>query len=125
MLDNVIRGRIDPIIVSCPFSEEVDDRPGIIYVDVPEPITIIPLLQGRQGLFFIGILSYLSYFFFRKSHDIGIGIIKDWADTEIVQAAEDALFGNAQDTGEDGEIQELVLLWPSMRDWMKWVLSTK
>lgn len=38
---------------------------------------ILHYLQGRQGLFFIGILSYLSYFFFRKSHDIGIGIIKD------------------------------------------------
>ena len=59
-------------------------------------------------MFFPRILSYLRYFFFRKAHNIGIGIIENRADTEIVQAAEDALFGNAQDTGEDGKIQELV-----------------
>ena len=51
------------------------------------PIGVDDFKEVRENYYFvdkthfiqslIGILSYLSYFFFRKSHDIGIGIIKD------------------------------------------------
>ena len=71
-------------------------------------VAIVPGLQQFQRLFRMGIRCYFRYFISRKAHDIGISIIKNGADMQIVETAEYAFLGNPQDPGQDGEIQEFI-----------------
>ena len=90
--------------------EEAEHRPWIVDFLLAEAVAIVPVVKNRQGRLLLLFMSQGAHFFWREADPIGIRPVDDAADLEVVEAAEDALFGNAQDTGEDGEIQELVLL---------------
>ena len=108
--DNAISRRIDPIISDITVTEKIDNRPGIINLRPTEEIAIIPRFQGRKGCGHGKVFCHLGHFLWRKSNDIPIGSIHDGANVEIIQIAENTLFGHPQDPRQYGKIQVAIAL---------------
>ena len=81
--------------------EKAQDRPGIIDFLAAKTIAIIPVTQDRQGLVLLLRTGQDPYFFWRETDPIGIGPIDDTADFQIIQAAENTFFGDAQNACEN------------------------
>ena len=88
----------------------VNDRPGIENFRFSELVTVIPVADLLILLAGIVIGQHIFYLILGETKIPAVSIIQQGVDLQVIQAAEDALLGNSQNTGQEAIGQILVVL---------------
>ena len=90
--------------------EEAEHRPWIVDFLLAKAVAVVPVVKDGQDRLLLLSMSQGAHFFWREADPIGIRPVDDAADLEVVEAAEDALFRNPQDTRQYGKIKGWIRL---------------